>query len=335
MKNCIILFLLLLGWCQSTFSQSPYTFKRLHMADGMVSNYIVDIIQDKQGYVWMASESGLCKFDGKDFTTYDIGNSAIGSNAQNILYYNEASNTVWVGTQRDGISIFDCEKQIFTPNGVPGIITKDITDLSPATDGGVWITHYHSGIDYYSNKTKKIIHYRTKDIKGLSGNFRCATDDGNGHLYVGLHKGGLAVVDIQQKTAKIYQHNPGNPYSLPDNTVRCIFISPTNAIWIGTDKGLTLFNPNKEQFITFQNQQGNPYSLLSNEINDIGESKDGRLWVCAHMGGVSILDLNDNVFTSPENMHFQNIPYKSPMTYMAYHLRTSGVFYKILSAIFG
>ena len=71
------------------------------MADGMVSNYIVDIIQDKQGYIWMASESGLCKFDGKDFTIYNIGNSAIGSNAHNALYYNEADNTVWVGTQRD------------------------------------------------------------------------------------------------------------------------------------------------------------------------------------------------------------------------------------------
>ena len=79
------------------------------MANGMVSNYIVDIIQDKQGYIWMASESGLCKFDGKDFTIYNINNSAIGSNALNVLYYNEANNSVWVGTQRDGISIFDCE----------------------------------------------------------------------------------------------------------------------------------------------------------------------------------------------------------------------------------
>lgn len=307
MRNCIVLFLFLFGWCYSILSQPQYTFKRLTMSDGMVSNYIVDIIQDKQGYIWMASESGLCKFDGKDFTIYNIGNSAIGSNAQNVLYYNEADNTVWVGTQRDGISIFDCEKQTFITNGVPDMITRDVTDLSPAADGGIWIIHYHLGIDYYDNKTKEVTHYWAKDIKGLSGNFWCATDDGKGHLYVGLHKGGLAVIDIQKQTAKVYQYNPKDPYSLPNNTVRCIFISKTNAIWIGTDKGLALFNPHKEQFITFQNQQENPNSLLSNQINDIGESRDGKLWVCAHMGGVSILDLNDNVFTSPENMHFQNI----------------------------
>lgn len=146
MRNYIVI-LLFFGWCHLSFSQSPYIFKRLTMADGMVSNYIVDIIQDKQGYIWMASESGLCKFDGKDFTIYNINNSAIGSNALNVLYYNEANNSVWVGTQRDGISIFDCEKQKFIANGVPGMITKDITDLSPAADGGIWITHYHLGID--------------------------------------------------------------------------------------------------------------------------------------------------------------------------------------------
>ena len=171
MKNCIVLLLFLFGWCYSILSQPQYTFKRLTMSDGMVSNYIVDIIQDKQGYIWMASESGLCKFDGKDFTIYNIGNSAIGSNAQNVLYYNEADNTVWVGTQRDGISIFDCEKQTFITNGVPDMITRDVTDLSPAADGGIWITHYHLGIDYYDNKTKEVTHYWAKDIIGLSGKF--------------------------------------------------------------------------------------------------------------------------------------------------------------------
>lgn len=307
MKNRINLLFLLLVWCHPIFSQSPYTFKRLTMADGMVSNYIVDMIQDKQGYIWMASESGLCKFDGKDFTVYNIGNSAIGSNSQNALYYNQADNTVWIGTQRDGISIFDCKTQTFTTNGVPDMITRDVTDLSPAADGGIWITHYHLGIDYYNNTTKKLTHYRAKDIKGLSGNYWCATDDGKGHLYIGLHKGGLAVLDIQTKTVKLYRHNPKDSHSLPNNTVHCVFISSTNGIWVGTDKGLALFNPHNEQFTTLQSHHENPNSLLSDQINDIGESNDGKLWVCTHMGGVSVLDLNENAFTSPENMRFQNI----------------------------
>lgn len=277
------------------------------MTEGMVSNYIVDIIQDNQGNIWLASESGLCKFDGINFTPYNSEYSVLGSNALNVLFYNKADNTIWIGTQRNGISIFNCETQTFTPYGVPGMITQDITDLSAAADGGIWITHYHLGIDYYSNQDKTITHYKAQDIKGLSGHFWCAKDDGNGHLYVGLQDGGLAVIDIKHRTAKTYQHNPDDPHSIPNNTVRCIFISKANTIWVGTGDGLALFNPQKEQFISFQHQKGNPYSLLSNQVNDIGESWDGKLWVCTQMGGVSILDVNDNVFTTPENTHFQNI----------------------------
>lgn len=302
----ILLFLLILGEFQLIFSQPQYTFKRLTMTDGLVSNYIVDVIQDKQGYIWMASESGLCKFDGNDFTIYNTGNSAIKSNAHNVLYYNKADNTVWVGTQRDGVCIFNCETQTFS--NLPGMMTQDVTDLSPSSDGGIWITHYHLGIDYYNNKTKKITPYKAENIKGLSsGHFWCAKEDNNGHLYVGLQKGGLAVIDIKKRTAKVYRHNPQNPYSIPNNTVHCILISKTNSIWIGTEDGLALFNPQKEQFISFQNQPNNPTSILSNQINDIGESKDGKLWICTQMGGVSILDLNENVFTSPQDTHFQNI----------------------------
>jgi signal transduction histidine kinase/ligand-binding sensor domain-containing protein/DNA-binding response OmpR family regulator len=306
-KQLFFLLFFICEWCLSIHGEPEYTFKRLTMTEGMVSNYIVDIIQDNQGNIWLASESGLCKFDGINFTPYNSEYSVLGSNALNVLFYNKADNTIWIGTQRNGISIFNCETQTFTPYGVPGMITQDITDLSAAADGGIWITHYHLGIDYYSNQDKTITHYKAQDIKGLSGHFWCAKDDGNGHLYVGLQDGGLAVIDIKHRTAKTYQHNPDDPHSIPNNTVRCIFISKANTIWVGTGDGLALFNPQKEQFISFQHQKGNPYSLLSNQVNDIGESWDGKLWVCTQMGGVSILDVNDNVFTTPENTHFQNI----------------------------
>lgn len=306
-KQLFFLLFFICEWCLSIHGEPEYTFKRLTMTEGMVSNYIVDIIQDNQGNIRLASESGLCKFDGINFTPYNSEYSVLGSNALNVLFYNKADNTIWIGTQRNGISIFNCETQTFTPYGVPGMITQDITDLSAAADGGIWITHYHLGIDYYSNQDKTITHYKAQDIKGLSGHFWCAKDDGNGHLYVGLQDGGLAVIDIKHRTAKTYQHNPDDPHSIPNNTVRCIFISKANTIWVGTGDGLALFNPQKEQFISFQHQKGNPYSLLSNQVNDIGESWDGKLWVCTQMGGVSILDVNDNVFTTPENTHFQNI----------------------------
>ena len=101
-KQLFFLLFFICEWCLSVHGEPEYTFKRLTMTEGMVSNYIVDIIQDNQGNIWLASESGLCKFDGIDFTPYNSEYSALGSNSLNVLFYNKADN----------------------PNGIVGLIVE-------------------------------------------------------------------------------------------------------------------------------------------------------------------------------------------------------------------
>lgn len=47
-------------------SAQPYTIKRLGMEDGLSSNYTQKIIQDQKGYIWVATSSGLNRFDGQN-----------------------------------------------------------------------------------------------------------------------------------------------------------------------------------------------------------------------------------------------------------------------------
>ena len=106
---------------------------------------------------------------------------------------------------------------------------------------------------------------------------------------------------------KNYQHDPNNPYSIPDNEVRALCIDKNKNVWVGTNNGLALFNPQSEKFITFKHIEGNENSLLSDQILDIKQMKDGTLWICTNMGGVSILNLRENTFISPEKITFSNI----------------------------
>ena len=46
---------------------------------------------------------------------------------------------------------------------------------------------------------------------------------------------------------------------------------------------------------------------MSDQILDIKQMKDGTLWICTNMGGVSILNLRENTFISPEKITFSNI----------------------------
>lgn len=288
--------------------QDDLTLRRMGVEQGLSNNYVVDITQDRQGCVWIATESGLNKFDGRYFTVYNRNNSKISGNEHNALLSVPEDNTIWVGTQRDGISIFDVGNQTFeTLDVYGGLITNDVTDLKMAADGGVWITHYHLGIDHYDRKTKKIECYSTSNVKGFMGRNWTSCDDGKGHLYVGHVSDGLSIIDLKTRTCENFRHSPDDSKSIPSNTVHAIFIDSAERIWVGTENGLALFNPATKEFTTFRNQPDNPNSLISNQVYDISQTRDGNIWICTNMGGVSILDLRQNSFIRPEQVQFRNL----------------------------
>ena len=311
MQNTL-LFLGLIILLVAKSGAQPYTIKRLGVEDGLSSNYVVGITQDKQGCMWFATEGGLNKFDGRQFTVYKKYTSKLSANELNCVCADPRDNKVWIGTQREGLCVFDCDADTFTVYraGDGTIATNDITNIIPSFDKkGLWITTYHVGIHYYDIETGKFTHYYEHNVKGLGGlkNY-IACDDGRGNLYVGHDGKGMSVISLKDHTIKRYQHVSDDPDSLPGRLVVALCVDEQRNIWVGTNKGLSIFNPATEKFTTFRHIPGDENSLLSNQVLDIKQMRDGRLWICTNMGGVSILDMQQNAFTSPTHIHFQNIP---------------------------
>lgn len=283
-----------------------YQFKHLGVGDGLSNNYVTDIAQDKRGYIWIATESGLSRFDGRNFTTYKNNNSAITNNALNALLYDEEEDELWIGV-KDGLSKLNCSTHQFT-NNIADSIANNIVALAHSVDNkGIWITNHHGEIIYYDKQTKLFTTFSSRDIKGLGNSNWCSYDDGMGNLYIGHAQGGLSIVNIKNKTLKNFRNDPANPKSLPGNSIYCIYIDHSENTWIGTNQGLSLFNPQTEEFINFKHEFGNPYSLIADHIYSIKEMNDGRLWIATDIGGISILDLHNITFMNPKSVKFTNI----------------------------
>ena len=145
MRKIILLTLVLLCIVQKNYSY-PYYVDRLGVMDGLSNTCVLDIAQDKLGFVWFATEEGLNMLNGNKITSYfkSEANSITG-NELNCVLDDPTDSLLWIGTQRSGLNVYDYVNDKFISyvheeNNPDGLITNDITDLIPSHDGNIWIS---------------------------------------------------------------------------------------------------------------------------------------------------------------------------------------------------
>ena len=303
MRKIFVLWLLLLSVVSLA---QPYSVKQLGIEKGLSNNYVVSIAQDKQGFLWFATEEGLNKFDGTRFITYlkneDLTRQGITGNELNCLLDDPQDSILWIGTQRAGLNAYDYVNNTFLCYRHDGenpesLITDDVTKIVAATDGNLWITTYWRGVDYFDKKAGKFIHYNTQTVPGLaSDNIWSVVDGGDGKLYMGHVHHGFSVLSLKDKKVKNFMHDPEDPVSLPGNGVTCIYKDLSGNIWLGTDRGLALFNPEAENFIHFHHSEdGVPHTVF-----DIRQFDGNKLWI--------LKALQQTGYTTPTPIQEQAIP---------------------------
>lgn len=313
MKYIYILLFLLLSL---KLNAQDYTIKRLGVENGLSNNYVMNIAQDKKGFMWFATESGLSRFDGNNFRVYKKNTSkdnAISANALNMVYTDKVDDIIWIASQREGLNMFDYQTETFKTykhdqTDPHSIATNDITCITNAIDGNLWVSTYHKGFEYFDKETQKFTHYNQATIPELPSNSIWSIIQAkNGLLYIGHVNSGFSIYSPSDNTIKNYRYESDNSQSLPGNNVNTIFIDNNENIWLGTDAGLALFNPITEGFTVFKHEPNNSKSLIGNFIHSIAQVEDGKLWIGTENGGISILDIQQSMFSTPESTQFVNI----------------------------
>lgn len=289
----------------------------LGIENGLSNNYIMSITQDKKGFMWFATESGLNRFDGHKFRvykkSYDNIDKSISGNELNKVYSDKFDDVIWIGTQREGLNLFDCKTETYTyfrhqHNDKNSIITNDITDITNSADGNLWISTYSHGVEYFDKKKRIFVHYDSLMVPDLVRDGAWTIkDDEKGNLYIGHVNEGLSILSIKEKTVINYKYDPANPYSLPGNTVLDICIDKNGYIWVGTNNGLALFNPEHNNFTVFKHSDKREGSLAGNFIYCIEQMSDDKIFIGSENGGISILNIRQNIFQSPNEILFKNI----------------------------
>ena len=78
------------------------------VANGLSSNHVYGIIQDAYGFIWIGTNNGLCRFDGRDFRCYthsEKDHASISSNNIRRLML-DSRDRIWISLD-NGVDIYD------------------------------------------------------------------------------------------------------------------------------------------------------------------------------------------------------------------------------------
>ena len=169
--------------------------------DGLSSNYVSCITQDKNGFMWFGTNEGLFRYDGYTFKAFKNfpGDSSTSMNNQINSFYCDGEH-LWVG-MKTGLSSVDINSQ--TIKNIKGPHPFLISNIFPGSDTTLWIGT-SIGLYQYNKVTSQ-----WKAIPALVNIFiRSIVDDKKGHLYM-ISRNGFYCYTKATGACKLY--NPVIP----------------------------------------------------------------------------------------------------------------------------
>ena len=269
-------------------------FRRLSPEDGLPAGLVHQTIQDSAGFIWLATQDGLSRYDGYEFVTYrhDPGDPASLPHNDVLVLLEDAQGRLWVGTDGGGLSRFEPSSHRFVqfqhdPTDPTSLSGDRVRVMLEDRHGALWIGTDGRGLDRLDPGTGRFTHYRHRpsDAGSLaSDEIRALAEDGTGQLWVATAAGGISVLDPSSGRARHYRHDPNDTSSLSSDRVRTLYFDHGGTLWVGTyDAGLNRFDPETGRFERFAS--GAPArALLGNRVQAIVEDSNGTLWVGTESG---------------------------------------------------
>ena len=264
--------------------------------DGLSSEYVWCVLEDREHNVWVGTQNGLHRFRDEKVVTLTrreglvsdkVDALAAGPNGiiwastsngvnridgeHRDLYLKGATvmglttdreNTLWAGTNRGVVRAENGEWR-YLPMPA-GMHVDNVTVVAEDHENSVWLFDARKGL--YRWTDGHITDFSGETLfKGKT--ILAARADGIGRVWFGLNEGGVAVFDGSR--FQLYLESDG----LAGGSVNAVHIDDNATVWIGTERGLSRFDG--QRFFTWNTLQGLPGERVLWILSD----NEGRIWL--------------------------------------------------------
>ena len=296
-------------------------FRNLNTENGLPTNHVDVILQDKHGFIWLGTQEGLLRYDGYHFQTYKNNPADPNSISSNFIdaLLEDQEGILWIGTRYGGLNRFDPTTQSFSrfipePNNRDSIGDAFINSLTQDRVGNIWFGTTNGQINRLDPKTKRFSRFPFAEC----GNFpnrvqQTVADPASDTIW--LLAGALIKFDIKSAQFTCYDPTAGlDPAPNPGNKVGFneLVVSRAGPLWLAGKDALYRFDPATAQFKCYQPpvaRKVTPASQNVYSIHALTQDKSGRLWLGFDSDDVGLYAFNPQ--TEQFFAHYTNDPTNS------------------------
>ena len=272
------------------------------------SNFILDLMEDDQGYLWIATDfGGVNKFDPatERFVRYrhdpNNPNSISGDSVETIA--RDSGGQLWFGTVDSGLDKFDPRTGAFTHylNDSGGQFVGRITKVITSRRGDIWFVG-ERGLFHLNPETGQITRPPATITSALAAD--CVYEDDAGNLWMLAWSPivGLVKYDRRAERLTTYPFGAGAVGVASSN----LLAYGQNGLWVPSSQGLYYFDRRTGRFTyRLQHDETNPNSLDDNTVVAIYQDRGGLLWAGTG-SGLNLFNLRQDQFG--QYRHLPNSP---------------------------
>jgi len=267
------------------FDKSPLFFYN----NPDLENKDCDIIrEDHNGNLWIGTNgSGLLKWnnDARSFSLYrnQKGNNSSISSDIVISMLEDKKGTMWFGTYLGGLNNMIGDRFIhYEPdvNNSNSLSNKSVYGLVEDHQQNLWIATLGGGVDELDISRKNFTHHNTSNTRELSSNYVLSMYSKDSSLIYLCTSVGIKVLNTSTNKITSIFKNSYQQNKLSDLITYNILLDKRNQLWIATDNGINIYNPEYNTINYINKTNG----LSSDQVVSLVEDNSGNIWAGTRNG---------------------------------------------------
>jgi signal transduction histidine kinase/ligand-binding sensor domain-containing protein len=267
----------------SASAQTPrFPMEYYTTEDGLPDLSCNHMIQDQLGYIWVATNMGLSRYDGFEFVSYQPPAPASHPKAIGIQFIWESRNgDLWLGSE--GVMYqFDRQLNTFNSFPLPKPSQTRITSIYEDSQGVIWtVSGEDNHLHRWHPQSQKFVQMHLADANSspvkvgkpfFLSNHAPIKEDAAGRLWLGTLGQDLLQYDPQQDQFIL---GPMKGDSWSGDSIYSILCDDDQTLWLGTNEGLLHYDPANQRLIPFT--KGDPAG--GEPVFGLQQDQRGGIWL--------------------------------------------------------